>query len=570
MIALCGGGAAQSQGDDSAKDLAGTGIIRGRVVTESGQPLESVTVYIHTWSPRQQPGVATTDSEGRFEVAGLNPMLYSVSASAPTYVPHLGVPGTQATYRIGDTVTLTLIKGSVITGTVTSASGEPLVQIPVRATLIRDVEGLKYAVSRADRMTDDRGVYRLYGLQPGTYLISAGGRGTWNSSPNAYDVSVPIYAPSSSPDTAAEITVGSGEERTGVDIRYRAESGHLVIGSVAGPGAPTGSNSGARVSLSQISKGMRMGVLTPSQAPDSRSFVFSGVGDGDYELTALTALSADEIAVSEPRRITVKGADVTGLELVTKPLGSISGRLLLENSNAPECEGKRKPQLTETLVLVQNNSKEPTTSDLRMIWYARQVIPDKSGDVLFSNLAVGQYRFDVRFAAKYWYLKSIAQPGTVPTTVIGKLAPAHRSSAARNWISLKQGERLSGLTFTLAEGAASLRGSIKLAEGERIPAQLYLHLVPSEKDNTEDVLRYFATAVNADGTFALGNLPPGRYWTLARPGEDNENTWASKLRLPEESQTRMKLRKEAEAARTEIELKPCQNITDYLLSAKPR
>jgi hypothetical protein len=152
-----------------------------------------------------------------------------------------------------------------------------------------------------------------------------------------------------------------------------------------------------------------------------------------------------------------------------------------------------------------------------------------------------------------------------------KSTPANRwNDAARNWVNLKQGDRLSGLMFTLAEGAGSLRGSIKPAEGERIPAQLYLHLVPSEKDNAEDLLRYFATIVNADGTFALGNLPPGRYWVLARIGEDNETTWASKLRLPDESQTRMKLRKEAEAARTEIEVKPCQNIMDYQWLFKPR
>lgn len=128
---------------------------------------------------------------------------------------------------------------------------------------------------------------------------------------------------------------------------------------------------------------------------------------------------------------------------------------------------------------------------------------------------------------------------------------------------------MSGLTFTLAEGAAALRGRIKTADGERIPAQPYLHLVPSERDYAEDVLRYFATPVDSDGTFALGNLPPGRYWALVRTAEANEITSASKLRLPDESQTRSKLRSEAESAKTEIELKPCQNVMDYQLPLKP-
>lgn len=571
LIALYGGGAAQSQGDDIEKDLAGTGIIRGRVVTESGQPLENVTVYIHTWNARQQPAVATTDSEGRFQVAGLNPMLYSVSATAPTYVPRVGGPGTQPTYRIGDTVTVTLIKGGVITGTVTSASGQPLIQIPVRATLLRDVNGQKYSGNQSERITDDRGVYRLYGVPPGTYVVSAGGRGSWSFYGNAYDTDVPTYAPSATRDTAVEINVRAGDEKSGVDIRYRAETGHVVSGTVNGPSAPTGPYFGASATLTQISNGTRFGGLRSSQAPDGRGFSIFGVGDGDYELTGLTALGPNEIAVSEPRRITVKGADVTGLELITKPLGSISGHLALENSTAPACKGKRKPLLAETLVLIQNNSKEPARDDPRIIWFTRQVTPDKSGDVLFSNLGPGQYRFDLQFSAKYWYLKSMAQPtGAAPTAVVKSTTGSRTNDAARNWINLKQGDRLSGLTFTLAEGAGSLRGSIKLAEGERVPAQLYMHLVPSEKDNAEDVLRYFAAAVNADGTFALGNLPPGRYWALARIGEDNETTLASKVRLPEESQTRIKLRSEAEASRTEIEFKPCQNITDYQWSLKPR
>jgi hypothetical protein len=262
---------------------------------------------------------------------------------------------------------------------------------------------------------------------------------------------------------------------------------------------------------------------------------------------------------------------VTSLELITKLLGSISGHLILENSTAPECKGKRKPLLAETMVLVQNNSREPPRGDLRILWYARQVTPDKAGNILFANLEGGQYRVDAQYSAKYWYLKTIAQPAVPSPAVTGRSAPVNRPvDVARNWISLKQGERLSGLTITLAEGAATLRGSIKRAEGERIPAQLYLHLVPSERDNAEDVLRYFAIPVNADGTFALGNLPPGRYWVLARTVENDETKWASKLRLPDESQTRTKLRSEAQAAKTEIEFKPCQNVTDYQLSFKPR
>jgi hypothetical protein len=562
----------QSKVDDGSPAEVRTGAISGRVLTENGQPLENVPVSIRAWNVNAQPGTTTTtDSQGRFQVSGLEPALYTVVASAPGYARVLAESGGQPSfYRIGDSVTITLIKGGIITGTVTSASGEPLIMTGVRAILIRDEGGQKSAVPQTEKMTDDRGVYRLYGLQPGTYLVSTGGRLGSMFHGNAYETDLPTYAPSSNRETAQEISLRSGEERSGVDIRSRAESVHTVSGTVHGLRALSGDYAGARILLTEISNGVRMGGLRASQAPGSQGFSLSEVTDGEYEVTGLTALGPNEIAISEPRRITVKGADVTGVELITKPLGSICGHLVLENSTALECKDKRKPLLAETLVLIQNNSKGPNRNDPRMIWFTRPVTPDKSGDFLFSNLVAGEFRFELQFSAKYWYLKKVSQPAAVTPTSVAKSVPASRPNEARNWIGLKQGDRLSGLAFTLAEGAGSLRGGIKLAGGERIPEQLYLHLVPTEQENVEDALRYFATAVNADRTFALGSLPPGRYWVLVRVSEDKDTKWIAKLRLPEETETRMKLRKEAEAARTEIELKPCQNIINYQWSFKPR
>lgn len=81
----------------------------------------------------------------------------------------------------------------------------------------------------------------------------------------------------------------------------------------------------------------------------------------------------------------------------------------------------------------------------------------------------------------------------------------------------------------------------------------------------EDVLRLFALMVSNDGSFALNNLPPGRYWAIAKTAGQNESNVISRLRLPDEAEARVKLRQEVEAAKTEIELKPCQNVTNYSL-----
>src|SRR5262249_11217562 len=147
---------------------------------------------------------------------------------------------TQATsYRVGESATLVLIKGGVITGTVTTASGELVVGVRVRAQMIRDGNGqrTRYGAAIRERTTDDRGVYRLYGLPTGTYLVMAGG-GYGYSGSTAYNNDSPTYAPSSNRDTAAQITVQAGVETANVEIRYRGEPGHTVSGIASGPQGP--------------------------------------------------------------------------------------------------------------------------------------------------------------------------------------------------------------------------------------------------------------------------------------------------------------------------------------------
>ena len=564
---------------DERTEETKTGAISGRVVNDNGQPLANARVFVRAVGSSAQGSNTTTDAEGSFHVNGLDSALYTVSASVPAFVP----PPRDAEeiqppyYRVGDSVTLVLIKGAVITGTVTNSSGEAVVNVRVRAYLIRDASGQqpRFGVLRfPERNTDDRGSYRLYGLSPGTYVISAGGSGNFSGfSMTAYDSDMPTYAPSSTRDTAAEITVRAGEEMNSVDIRYRGEAGRVVSGTASGPTGP-GPYSSFSVTLTAISNGTAQGSSSSFQAPNSRGFAFYGVTDGDYNLTAQSSIATGEVAASEPRGIKVKGADVTGIELTTKPLGSIVGRVTLESSPAPECKDKRRPLFAETIVTMQRNEKDSSNQPGFLRFLGTQANPDKDGVFALRNLVPGQYNFGARFFAKYWYLRSISLP---PSNSVGNakaLSPEQRVDGARNWTTLKLGERLTGLNITLAEGAGSLSGQVIAAENEKLPPRLVLYVVPAEREQAGNVLRFFAAPVAVDGTFVLNNLAPGRYWALALPANDSDALVPAKFRHPDESEARAKLRREAEAAKKEIQLKACQNMADYhlplaLLSSVP-
>ena len=551
----------------NAKPAPITGSITGRVVNEGGQGVPNVPVYA-------RPSVAfsvrttSTDNEGNFKLEGLDSALYIFFASAPGYVmPPRDQEAEPVYYRLSDDVTLSLIKGGVITGTVLSASGEPVVQVAVRATLVRDANGQapKDAGFQVPRATDDRGVYRLYGLVPGTYVVSAGGRNSFGGN-GAYDEDAPTYAPSATRDTAAQISVSNGDETT-VDIKYRGEAGHAISGTLTGM-TEASLSSAISVSLMQVDHGAAMITATSFVQPGGKAFAMYGVADGEYDLSAQSFSQPADISISENRHITVKGADVTGIELNLKPLGSISGHVALAKSEVAECKSKRQPLFSEMMIAVRRSEKQKAPEAPRF-FLAPQGVPNQAGDFQVRNLAPGEYNFGARFFAKYWYLKAIVQQTGTAIPSAKTAAVNSQNDLARSGVTIKFGENISRVTINLAEGAASLRGSIKLESGQSVPAKLLVYLVPAEKESAEDVLRFFASEVGSDGAFALNNLPPGRYWTIGQVAPNNETQSEIKLRLPAAAETRAQLRRSAEAGQLLIELKPCQNVADYQLPVAP-
>lgn len=546
---------AQTQNPANAEEST-VGSISGSAVNEAGQPLAGVVVFVADTRAAGVSRSTVTNAEGNFRLNGLSAGLYVVSGFLPAYVMEPVDPNAPSSrFRVGDTVRLELIRGGVITGTVTNAVGEPLIGVRVRAIMVRGAKGdprLFYPLG--EQSTDDRGMYRVYGLAPGTYIVSAGGGPTQPYQMSAYDSDVPTFAPSTTRDNALEITVRSGEEHN-ADIRYRGEPGHAISGTVK-----LSSNSGSTVSVFQA--GTSALVNTTFQGLGNRGFAFQGFGDGEYDVIAqeiaqVPGSQTPQLSISERLRVVVKGADVTGLELVPRPLASMNGRFVLEPSKDAACEGKRRPLFTETFVGAQRSEKEIERDPLSfMRLLSGSGSPDEKGSFLIRNLPPGKYLFTPHFHARYWFVDSIILSGTA------------KVDAAANWTTLKPGEQPGTITITLAEGAASVRGRVTSSSDAQLPAGLGVYLVPAERERTADVLRYFVTPVEADGKFAFNNLPPGSYLARLQTLDSATDTMA-KLRLPESAEARTKLRRSAETQKTELQLKPCQNLTEFEIPIKP-
>lgn len=211
--------------------VSGSGAITGLIVDDNGQPVAGAAVIVDKIGARNFMQFINTNDEGRFKTSPLPPGLYAMEVHWPGYV--LSLDGTQLGFqRAGEHLTFNLIKGGVITGRVTGPTGEPVVSATVVAERTHDLEGRRVRPDSEGRRTDDRGIYRIYGLKPGRYVVRVNaGSGVYVGWSESTD-ETPTYYPSSPRDAAVEITVRAGEEVGGVDIQRRAERGRTITGIV--------------------------------------------------------------------------------------------------------------------------------------------------------------------------------------------------------------------------------------------------------------------------------------------------------------------------------------------------
>jgi protocatechuate 3,4-dioxygenase beta subunit len=577
-----------------ARESSSSTRIKGRVVMDGGHPVAEATVMIFpvNVAGNVQGAItsllrpATSDADGKFEFTSIRPGAYSLSASAPGYVS--ADPDPKVFYRPGDNATITLVKGGVITGKVTNTSGEPVVSVVVRAIKLREAND-KPLRGRSDLgsqindslemalgpfKTDDRGIYRIYGLTSGYYHVAAGGRspqGVSFSGGTAYDRDAPTYYPSSTMETAAEVTVLAGEEAANIDIRYREHSGHSIGGSVTVSTGPAPQ----AITVLLTRPNSAVAEATAIVMAGRQNYGFDSLHDGEYVVTAMgtsgnmgMAAGSEGItaSVSQPRRVTVRGADVSGINLIIEPLASISGRVVIEKLQDPKqkalCKELRPVAIEGTVLSTRDDRKDTLDAITGPLGAFKDTTPNEKSEFIISLLQPGTHWLAVQFPAEHLYLKTISLPQAEPNT--------KPIDAGKNGIRLTSGDKVKGLLVTMSEGAARLSGKVVVGADNKTPdANMRVHLVPAEPEAADDVLRYFESEVSNEGAFSLGNLQPGKYWLVARETTDAEQADASRKPLAIDAGARTGLRFEGEASKSAIELTTCQVVSDHRLKYAP-
>jgi protocatechuate 3,4-dioxygenase beta subunit len=171
--------------------------VSGRVTTTDGKPVANVAVALtpadFTGDRNRAAGRATTDAEGHYKITNVAAGRYRLQALAPLYSSpedrsnspfNSGKTVTVGASEAVENIDVSLVRGGVITGRVTNSEGKPVIgerinvtnadQPNVSGPAAMVVSSFGTVVSPFEFETDDRGVYRIYGVPPGRYLVSVG------------------------------------------------------------------------------------------------------------------------------------------------------------------------------------------------------------------------------------------------------------------------------------------------------------------------------------------------------------------------------------------------------------
>lgn len=513
---------------------AGSAEISGTVVTDDTTPAPArrATVTLTGDNLGGAGMSAVTDEAGTFAFTGLPAGRYTLSVAKGGYLRSaygskrpggLGIPIDLGDGQRVTGLDMTIFRGSILSGTVLDENGQPVPDVPVTAlryawsgaTGERKLQVLRFA---SNPMTDDRGMYRIYGLEPGEYFVSASSSARINAAlqddadihqitdedirraqgllrasggmlatapvpsssarPAGRTVSyAPVYYPAAIVAAdATPIRLSPHEERAGIDIRLRMVPTARVEGFTSrADGTPE-----PNVAITMLDPGpqaenvLAMALRNATSDKDGK-FVLTGINPGQYTIVAVTLGDRRLWGTSD---VSMDGRDVA-TSLVMTPGVTVSGRMVFEGSSAPPDPTKISPLLLGA----------------RMGGYGLRVEP--AGAFSFLSVAPGKYRMTINGGPPAgWLLKSAMVSGVDVSDIPMEIRP---------------NENVDGAVITFTDRRTEISGTIEDAAGKPAPEYVLIVFSADKRFWVPLTRRTQQVRPGADGRFIVRDLPPGDY-----------------------------------------------------------
>lgn len=264
-------------------------------------------------------GFAVTSSDGSFRITGVDPGDYYAEVMMPGYLQPLRAIGrdvqeltpadrerlnaqvTRISVSAGQNVSVqvTIYRGATISGTISYDDGSPAPGIRIGSLSLPPGTSAQPPTAQRSNFgstaqTDDRGQFRLTGLEDGTFTIFAAPRSTF-----------PIYYGNTiERSSARKLELHAGDEVSGADIQIPAAGMHRVSGFVVSqPDGRPVPHVGLQMRLRSGDAGSPLTAFTAADG----SFTFNAVPDGKFTVQVSGPLS------DAGQALDVHGGDVTYL-----------------------------------------------------------------------------------------------------------------------------------------------------------------------------------------------------------------------------------------------------------------
>ena len=525
----------QMPGMGPRQPKTGTARLRGRVLSvDNNGPVRRAQVRIMGQDIGSK--TAMTDAEGRYEFRDLPAGRFNLSAAKAGYVTiqygqtrpfESGKPIDLSEGQLMDKADISMPRGSAISGRVVDEFGDPVADAIINA--MRSVwSGGNRRLQPTGRtaMTNDLGQFRIYGLSPGDYYVSAtsrlgemmamefamanvmggaaGAGGPVGSNPNSG------YAATYFPGTvngaeAQKITVAVGQEAQNTDFALLPVKLAKITGTViSSEGKPVEGSMINAVPRNAEGMGMMMmggnarsdknGNFTiPNVAPgeytlQSRSLQIMTTGGGD-NMMFTARIGGDSGAESEVGSLplTVSGEDLSNVVIVTSKGATASGRVIFDDGSKPS-----------------------SVTSIRM-----SAAPVDAEGPVVSLGGAGSVKADGSFEMKGLSGTRIVRAVNVPAGWMLKSVRVNGNDITDSGVDFKSGESITGIEVTLTSKLTEVNGTVKDASQQVKDYTVVVFADEPQKWTLPNSRYITGSRPDQEGRFQIKNLPAGGYLAIA-------------------------------------------------------